>query len=224
MSSASSPPTAHKLSIWQRVVLWPLGAVLRLWNRSLRFELDPADRDAFAFSDRPVTLVLWHNRLFVAGELIRRCRGGRPFYGLISASKDGAWLAGFFELLGFFAVRGSSSRGAREAVSALLDVARAGHDIGITPDGPRGPVYEFKPGGLIVARRTRAPMLLMGAQFAHAWQLRSWDRLYIPRPFTRTRVRCIRINPDELPRDRDEALRVLTQLMLQVNGEPTGAA
>jgi lysophospholipid acyltransferase (LPLAT)-like uncharacterized protein len=62
---------------------------------------------------------------------------------------------------------------------------RQGHDIGITPDGPRGPMYTVEPGVLVVTRRLHAPMVLMGAQFTRAWRLRSWDRFYIPVPFSR---------------------------------------
>lgn len=216
----SAPPVrAHALTWWQLLMLWPLGLLLRLWTRSLRFEVSPEARAAFDIWDQPVAMVIWHNRLFISGEIIRRCRHGHPFYGLISASKDGAWLAAFFRMAGIGAVRGSSSRGAREAVMALIDVLRNGHDIGITPDGPRGPRYEFKPGGYIVARRANVPMLLIGAQFSRARHLRSWDEFAIPMPFSRVRICCERVLPESLPRDRDEALAELTRAMHRLNGE-----
>jgi lysophospholipid acyltransferase (LPLAT)-like uncharacterized protein len=109
------------------------------------------------------------------------------------------------------AVRGSSSRFGREAASALVDVIRAGHDIGITPDGPRGPCYDVKPGALIVSRRTQTPMLLLGAEFSRASRLKSWDRFYLPRPFSRVRIRCELTTHAEISGDRDlaaEHLRV----------------
>lgn len=214
------PVRTHHLRGWQKLVLWPLGLLLRAWGRTLRFELDPEDRAAFEIWDRPVALAMWHNRLFLSAEIIRRCRRGKTFHGLISASRDGAWLEGFFRLSKISAVRGSSSRGAREAVSALIEVLRAGHDIGITPDGPRGPKYEFKPGGLIVARRAGAPMILIGAEFSHAKALPSWDGFYVPRPFSRVRIRSRQIDPAALPRDREAALAELTQIMDQLNREP----
>jgi lysophospholipid acyltransferase (LPLAT)-like uncharacterized protein len=118
-------------------------------------------------------------------------------------------------------VRGSSSRLGREAASALVDTLRAGHDIGITPDGPRGPCYEFKPGGVIVARRTQAPILLIGGEFGAAWRLGSWDRFYLPKPFSRVRMRCELIMPDELA-DRDAALAHLHQRLLALNPDSNG--
>jgi hypothetical protein len=77
-------------------LLWPVGLLIRLWGMSLRFELSPADRQAYTKRDVPVAMVLWHNRLFLAAEIVRRFRGGRPAYALVSASQDGAWLTAFF--------------------------------------------------------------------------------------------------------------------------------
>ena len=201
---------------WRRALLWPFGLLLRLWGRSLRFDTTTADFAAYTKKDQPVAIVLWHNRLFLAAEIVRRYRGGRPAYALVSASQDGAWLAAFFSLVGLATVRGSSSRLGREAATALVETLRAGYDIGITPDGPRGPCYELKPGGVIVARRTRAPLLLIGAEFQSAWRLRSWDRFYLPKPFSRVRMRCELIAADQLA-DRDAALRLLQDRLLALN-------
>ena len=77
----------------------------------------------------------------------------------------------------------------------LIEVMRAGHDIGITPDGPRGPLYEVEPGVLVVTRRTGAPMVLLGAEFTRAWRLKSWDKFYVPWPFSRVRMHCTLLPP-----------------------------
>ena len=211
-----SPPFAHEVAGWRRAVLWPAGLLLQLWGRSLRFEVAPEDFARYTKRDEPVAIVLWHNRLFLAAEIVRRFRTGRPAYALVSASQDGAWLSAFFHLVGMRTVRGSSSRLGREAATALVDTLRAGQDVGITPDGPRGPLYEFKPGALIVARRTHAPLLLVGAEFAAAWRLRSWDRFRVPRPFSRVRMRC-EIIPAAALADRDEALLQVRARLLALN-------
>ena len=85
-------------------------------------------------------------------------------------------------------VRGSSSRFGREALHTLVEQVQAGRDVGITPDGPRGPLYDFKGGSVLLARRTGATTLLFGATFAHAWRLPSWDHFAVPYPFSRIRV------------------------------------
>jgi lysophospholipid acyltransferase (LPLAT)-like uncharacterized protein len=215
-SPAPSGPSVHRISGWRFVVLLPLGILVRLWSRTLRFEIPDEDRRTFERGDRPVAFVVWHNRLFLVPEYHRRYRGGRPVYGLVSASKDGAWLAAFFSLVGMRAVRGSSSRLAREGAQALVSVLRAGHDVGITPDGPRGPCYDLKPGALIVARRTGAPLLLLGGDFVSAWRLGSWDGFYLPRPFSTVRVRCIEF-PAEALSERDEAAAAIAARMREIN-------
>jgi lysophospholipid acyltransferase (LPLAT)-like uncharacterized protein len=213
MPSAAAP---YHISGWRRLVLSPLGLLVRLWGRTLRLEIDAQERAWFETRDEPVAFVLWHNRLFLVAEFYRRYRAGRPVYGLVSASQDGAWLTAFFSLVGMRAVRGSSSRGGREAAAALVGVLRAGHDVGITPDGPRGPCYDFKPGALIVARETGTPMLLLGCAYSSAWRLGSWDRFYLPRPFSRVRVRCVRVTADPGD-DRDGTAAVIAARLRELN-------
>jgi lysophospholipid acyltransferase (LPLAT)-like uncharacterized protein len=192
----SADTSIYTISGWRRAVLWPLALLARAWGASLRFEVSAAERTLLAKRDEPVAFVLWHNRLFITPEIHRRYRHGRPLCALISASRDGAWLAAFFSLVGIQAVRGSSSRLGRPAAAGLIDALRAGHDAGITPDGPRGPCYEFKPGAAAVTRATATPMLLLGCRYYSAWRLGSWDRFYLPRPFSRVRLRCALVPPD----------------------------
>jgi lysophospholipid acyltransferase (LPLAT)-like uncharacterized protein len=220
-------PTIYAVQGWRRACVWPLAAVMRAWGASIHFQLDARTREtlrprvAAAGEDtRACVFILWHNRLWLAAEIARRWRKGRVLHGLISASKDGAWLAAFFAAMGLGAIRGSSSRGGREAATALVEALRAGHDAGITPDGPRGPCYECKPGAIIVARRAEARALIVGIAYEHAWRLRSWDRLALPQPFSTVRLimqeappellhspeavatlraRLLALNPDEIP-------------------------
>jgi len=195
---AAAPPSAHNGGLqteetesinevrgWRRFVLWLLASFARAWGRTLRFEVDAATYALLTKSDEPVAVVLWHNRLFLSPEMFRRYRFKRPLYGLVSASKDGAWLAALYRMIGMFPVRGSSNKFGREAARALIEVMQQGNDIGITPDGPRGPMYVVEPGVLVVTRRTGAPLVLFGAEFTRAWRLKSWDRFYIPWPFSR---------------------------------------
>lgn len=182
--------SVNEVSGARRLALWLLAALLRAWGRTLRFEADAATHGRLAYAETPAALVIWHNRLFVSAEYFRRYRTRRSVYALVSASKDGAWLAAFYRMIGLIPVRGSSSNFGREAGKALIEVMRAGHDIGITPDGPRGPIYVVEPGVLVVTRRTNAPMVLVGVEFTRAWRLNSWDRFYLPWPFSRVKLRC----------------------------------
>jgi lysophospholipid acyltransferase (LPLAT)-like uncharacterized protein len=213
--------TVNAISGWRSILLWPFGLFVRLWGMTLRFDASPEDLRNWMKKDEPVAIVLWHNRLFLSAEIVRRYRQGRPVYALVSASQDGAWLTAFFAAAGLRTVRGSSSRMGREAATALVDVLRQGHDVGITPDGPRGPCYELKPGAVIVTRRTQTPILIVGGEFDAAWRLRSWDRFYIPRPFSRVRMRCELITVEQLA-DRDSALALLRDRLGAINRDTEG--
>ena len=207
----------HAVSTWRRVLLWPLVRLLRLWGMSLRFDMTADDVRNCAKCDGPVAFVLWHNRLFLASEIHRRFRPQRPLYALISASKDGALLTAFFTMVGGLrAIRGSSSNFGREAARALVEVQREGHDIGITPDGPRGPCYDLKPGAVIVPRRTGAAVLLVGGEFESAWRMKSWDGFYLPTPFSRVRLHCELITNDQLA-ERDAAAARMHARLLALN-------
>jgi len=104
---------------------------------------------------------------------------------LISRSFDGELIARTVERLGFYPVRGSSSRGAFGAVRGMAEAFNNGHRCAFTADGPRGPALVAKPGPVQVAQLTGATWL--GAYHAYprsAIYLKSWDRFMIPMPFT----------------------------------------
>jgi lysophospholipid acyltransferase (LPLAT)-like uncharacterized protein len=208
-------------------LLWLLAALLRLWGRTLRFEADAETLARLTKSDEPAAIVIWHNRLFISAEIFRRYRYKRRVFGLVSASQDGAWLAAFYRLIGLTPVRGSSSNFGREAGKALIEVMRAGHDIGITPDGPRGPLYTVEPGVLVVTRRNHAPMILVGAEFGPAKRLGSWDRFYVPWPFTRIKMRCTVLpakNADGTKLSADEVRTALRAINPDPPSPSSGAA
>ena len=203
----------------QRVSLWLLGNMLKLWGRTIRIKTSPESRAVLGRRDVPAALAMWHNRLFMGVELIRRFRSNGSLHCIISACKDGAWLAGFLAMAGIKAIRGSNHWGAREAANAMIKVAKEGGDLGITPDGPRGPIYEFKPGGLIVARRAKIPIILIGFEFSRVKQLRSWDRFIIPLPFSSVTLNARQVLPEDLPKDRTTALAELSTIMAELNGD-----
>jgi lysophospholipid acyltransferase (LPLAT)-like uncharacterized protein len=129
---------------------------------------------------------------------------------LVSEHSDGEYLARVLTRSGFRTVRGSSTSGGVRGLKGLVRAAREGHDLAITPDGPRGPARSFKPGALAVARLTGLPVVPVVAIPARSWQLRSWDGFVIPKPFST--VRIVYGHPVEIPRDTtDEALRELAE-------------
>lgn len=134
-------------------------------------------------------VILWHNRLFVAPAFFRKYIRGRKLAVLISASGDGAWLSELLKQVGMEPVRGSRYNRGAQALRELIQASEAGFDIGVTPDGSRGPIYDMKAGAVTVALKTGAPVVLLSFNFARAWRLKSWDRFYLPVPFSRVDAR-----------------------------------
>jgi len=104
---------------------------------------------------------------------------------LISKSFDGELITRILRLFGFQAVRGSSTRGAREGVLGLKQVIERGAPAIFTADGPRGPIYQTKMGPIKLAQTTGAPIGAFHLEPERAWTMGSWDRFLVPKPFTR---------------------------------------
>jgi lysophospholipid acyltransferase (LPLAT)-like uncharacterized protein len=203
---------------WQRTFARLAGNLIHLWVRTLRITASSETEKHLSRAEGPTLFVLWHNRLFVVAEIARTYRRGRPLHALISTSKDGAWLTEFFATVGLSAVRGSSSKGGREAARELVQVLKEGGDGGITPDGPRGPCYVAKPGALIVARRSGATVVLLGVAYASAWRLRSWDKFYLPLPFSRVHFSARIFSASDL--EAEDGLERLERALKNMNPEP----
>ena len=202
-----------------RLALSPLGLLYRIWLLTLRMETVSSDEDSDLHDvSEPTIIVPWHNRLFAAGEYVRRYRKGRFCYGLISGSRDGAWLESFYRWSGLRAVRGSRNKRGAGALRDLARLLRSGFDVGITPDGSRGPCYEAKSGALLLAKVSKSPILLLSFEFNSAWRLNSWDEFYVPKPFSKLIVRGKRIASEELFADHtpDEAAKVVEEELMKL--------
>ncbi|MGC6456634.1 MAG: lysophospholipid acyltransferase family protein [Coraliomargaritaceae bacterium] len=195
----------EKPSGWSRLIAWLAATFLFCWWRTLRFDLDASARELEQNPPPPSLVLLWHNRLFGAPEIYRRFFGDRRLAALVSASGDGGWLAGFLRRLGIQPVRGSHHNRGALALMECLGALEDGCDIAITPDGSRGPVYAMKPGAAVLAVKTGAPVYLVDFRYLTALRLASWDRFFLPLPFSRVEVSAERVvlpaAPEELAQE-----------------------
>ena len=178
-----------RLSLGKRLLVLPFALIARLWLRTLRMPCLKEERDGLRDVSEATTIILWHNRVGVSAEYARRFRPKRSIHCLVSGSRDGAWLETFFRAVGLQVVRGSRKRRGSQAIRDLAREMKKGHDVGVTPDGSRGPCYKVKPGALVLAKVAKSPVLLLSFEFSSAWRLNSWDGFYLPRPFSRVLVR-----------------------------------
>ncbi len=134
----------------------------------------------------------WHNRLALCVKIyfkFSRAHHAAPgVAGLVSASKDGAFLSAIFHRFGVQPVRGSSSRRGAQALLELNSWAQRGYDLAITPDGPRGPRYVLAEGAITLAQITGLPLVPSSHHFNWKFSLNSWDKFQIPLPFARCDV------------------------------------
>lgn len=138
----------------------------------------------FREQGQPVVFVFWHGQLLPLVRYHRR----EGIVVLVSEHADGEYITRVIERHGFGTVRGSSTRGGTKGLKALIRAARDGKDLALTPDGPRGPAHEFKPGALAVAQTAGLPIVPLAVGASRGWRLKSWDGLLVPRPLSRVRI------------------------------------
>jgi lysophospholipid acyltransferase (LPLAT)-like uncharacterized protein len=170
----------------------PVGlAIIRLWWLTCRIHRIDGDENLTAALAKAPSLVpcYWHqHQLFCARYLLnRRDRGLVPGW-LISPSVDGELGAMMVSRIGARAIRGSSSHtGARALRDYYLALVKENISPVVTPDGPRGPRFKFKPGAILLAQMSGRPMLPMAYAASRAWLIK-WDKFVIPVPFARISI------------------------------------
>jgi len=155
--------------------------------------------EGFRRVGNPVIFVFWHGQLLPLAHIHR----GEGIVVLISEHDDGEYLTRVSQRNGFEAVRGSSTRGGIRGLKGLIRAARDGKDIALTPDGPKGPPGEFKPGALMAAQVTGLPVIPLAVGMSSAWSLKSWDGFLVPKPFSQIHVQYL--HPRFVPKDASRA-------------------
>ena len=184
MTTTPSP----RFTILQRLILANVppvvSALIWLCGLTWRFRvLAPDGVTPTVFGERSPAKIFcfWHQCVLPCTVYFRYSRAVI----LISQSFDGELITRILKMFGFDAVRGSSSRGAREGLLGLANVIETGRTAIFTADGPRGPLYQTKMGPIKLAQTTGVPIGAFHLQPEHAWVISSWDKFLVPKPFTR---------------------------------------
>lgn len=161
----------------------PLGASL-IWitKRTMSIERIDEPRWEKEYPEKEgVIFAFWHNRLFLMPYAGR----GRRSVALISRHRDGELISRTVKRFGLESVRGSTTRGGREALRRMPDMIREGYDVGITPDGPKGPPYRVQPGAVQLARLSGRPVIPIAFASSRPRTFNSWDRFQVPRLYSK---------------------------------------
>lgn len=191
--------TKQRILLW--LITWTGYSIIRLLGPTLRFAVsweDPADNIPVK---HPHIYSFWHSCMLPAMYVFRDF-GIRV---MSSDSFDGEYTGRIMMKFGFVKVRGSSTRGAIRGLIGMRKALEQGTTIAFTIDGPKGPRYVAKPGPVVLSRATGVPMSVFHVALDRAWVLNTWDRLMIPKPFSRALVRFSR--EMLVPAEADEAQR-----------------
>ena len=163
-----------------------LPAAIDVLCKTLRYEILNSEPVNKLYDDNTnFVLAFWHGKMIVPWFFHRR----KNFGALVSLSKDGDILSAVLNKWKYNVVRGSSYKGGKESLNTMLELARQNYSIAITPDGPTGPNEKMKAGAVIVAKKTKIPLVLIGVHIKKKFVLKSWDNFQIPKPFTKVIVK-----------------------------------
>ena len=197
---------------------WLLAGLLRLYAWTFRVRIEDPFGIFQNLDTRVYTFAIWHNRvLFAAPVLPSQYR--RRMTALISASRDGEYISTLVKCFDVHMVRGSSSHGGARALIELRRAMKQGYSPFLTVDGPRGPRYTIHPGAVALSVSGKVPLVPMLFNAKHYWQLRSWDRMQIPWPFTRMTITIGK--PLELAPEVsiDEGCERLRQALMEITND-----
>ena len=169
-------------------IYWLPAKLLSLLRHVMRTEIiDPYG--VIAAKSPPAITVTWHNRLLFFPAMFAKWEREHTV-AVISASRDGQYIADLVKQFGIESVRGSSSRKAVQVLhGAMRTILRRKKYVSFTPDGPRGPKYVMSRGPIHLASETGVKILPISVNYSSYWELGSWDRFQIPKPWAKITLR-----------------------------------
>jgi lysophospholipid acyltransferase (LPLAT)-like uncharacterized protein len=174
-----------KRKIFPSLFAYSAKFVVRMLLKTCKVRIHGLQAFVKTAEQHPCILMLWHNKLVLVSEILNAHTSKFIFTAFISKSRDGDPLARLAESY----KRGRAMRvphnARHHALSQLVNAVKNKGEIAIiTPDGPRGPKHIVKPGIILAARETEAHLFPFSWQAKRFWQLKTWDEMKIPKPFT----------------------------------------
>lgn len=171
----------RKLSKYLQITLLPF--ILQLIVRFIYFTSKKNFHYEKSSSDETLIIAMWHGDLLMQPLNYRAYRKNGNIKVIVSEHKDGVIIRKVCNFLGVYDIQGSSSKGAVRVLLSAIKEIRKGVDVAITPDGPRGPRYSVADGIVAIAQKTNTKIVALNSVPITYWQLKSWDKFIIPKPF-----------------------------------------
>lgn len=166
------------MTLKQRLIVWMIRHIAWFLYKSVTWQFSGSGIHP---ETTHCVLAFWHNRLLMVPLLMQGWRGPA----IISNHADGEMIAALFEHFGLIASRGSSSKGGARVLLEVIRMGKKGYSPGVTPDGPRGPLYVAKPGAAQIAMKSGLPLVPVCYATNRHWRLGSWDKFYVPKPWAK---------------------------------------
>lgn len=157
--------------------------------------------------------VCWHGELFMSPQAYRYIHKSHSASAIISSHFDGSLISGTLEFLNIRPLRGSSRKGAKQVLLQAFKSIKSGEEVLITPDGPKGPRHTMSDGAIGIALKSKLPIFVMNFKAKSYWQLNSWDKFVIPKPFTKIDFYIQSISLEDM--ELEEAKEYLSLKMLE---------
>ncbi len=184
------PKNPQSFGFWQRVQIllasWAGYLAVLLVGRSLRWEVHGWENwEAARKLGKGLIYTFWHREIFSACWFWRK----RGIVVMTSRNFDGEYIARIIQKHGYGAARGSSTRGASQALTEMIECLEKGQDAAFTIDGPRGPRWVAKRGSVMLSKATGAAILCFHVALRRAYVFRrTWDLTQFPYPFSQAAV------------------------------------
>jgi len=190
--------------------------LIKIIGRTISFENSGWENFERIATDKKVPIyAFWHERIFLSTYFFRN----RNIIVITSQSFDGEYIARFIQRLGYGAVRGSSTRGGVGALAQMIRLMKQNLSMGFTLDGPKGPRHVAKTGAIMLAKKTGNPVMPFVIEAEEYWTLQSWDKLQIPKPFSRAKIfigELVYVAPDADPEEIENKRRELQKNLAEL--------
>lgn len=226
LNFASISSYSLKDRILIRLIDYSLYVFMKILGKTIRFDTSQKSENYHEgwkcmerfTTEKPLCIaVFWHDRILLTTYFWRFSN----YAAMVSESFDGEYIARTSQRFGHGMARGSSTRGGTKALRIMKNLLKKeSFSLTLTIDGPKGPRYEVKSGAILLAKITGVPIIPILIEPKKFWTVNSWDKLQIPKPFTKAKVfvsEPIYVSKDsdkkELEKKRQEVQRKLDELV-----------
>jgi len=187
-------------------VIYMMMRILWFTTRKTFHFINPVDEEQHV-------CVCWHGELFMSPQAYRKIHKKQAASAIVSSHTDGTLLASVLDIFNIKPLRGSTKNGATKVLIQAFRSIKEGNEVLITPDGPRGPRHSMSDGAIAVALKGKVPVLIINFQAKRFWQVNSWDKFVIPKPFAKVDFYIQKVSLEGM--EQDEAKTYLRDKMLE---------